>query len=226
RFPVPIDIPWDSIVDTMMLAYHRNMPQGLKALAYRLCGVAMKDYDDTVRPYAEAKMFDYVQSCVDALVGEAAKKAWIQQVARDLAPPPIYKGKKVQQKHNDAWLDRVVGDYGLDIDNIEATQELTIWAASQMRWHPKGSTAPWLEIGDILKKRAAGFDVRPFDRWEKIKARRPEIMDDCRRLAGKKPSTGLSEVAPDEALIYACRDADTTGRVGMQLEEIEEIEQV
>jgi DNA polymerase I-like protein with 3'-5' exonuclease and polymerase domains len=49
------DIEWLDIldgrfVDTMTQAYLLNLPQGLKALASRLCGIRMIDYKEVVRP--------------------------------------------------------------------------------------------------------------------------------------------------------------------------------
>lgn len=42
--------------DTMQEAYHLgNLPQGLKSLAYRLCGVDMQAWEDLVMPYSRAK---------------------------------------------------------------------------------------------------------------------------------------------------------------------------
>lgn len=46
------DIPWGRVTDTMALAYHRGLPQGLKVLSYRLCGMEMQSYEDLVMPYS------------------------------------------------------------------------------------------------------------------------------------------------------------------------------
>lgn len=45
-------IPWERVTDTMALAYHRGLPQGLKVLSYRLCGMEMQAYEDLVTPYS------------------------------------------------------------------------------------------------------------------------------------------------------------------------------
>lgn len=47
--------------DTMVRAYHLAMPQSLKTLAYRLCGMVMEDYLDLVMPYSEGFMLDYLE---------------------------------------------------------------------------------------------------------------------------------------------------------------------
>lgn len=49
------------VVDTMVRAYHLgNLPQGLKALAYRLLGMQMQDFTDLVLPYSQPVMLDYL----------------------------------------------------------------------------------------------------------------------------------------------------------------------
>lgn len=48
--------------DTMQLAYVLgNMPQGLKALAYRECGMVMQDFEDLVLPYSKKKLLRYLE---------------------------------------------------------------------------------------------------------------------------------------------------------------------
>jgi hypothetical protein len=54
-------IPFKRVVDTMVRAYHLgNIPQGLKALSYRLLGMKMQDFDDLVTPYAVPLCLDYM----------------------------------------------------------------------------------------------------------------------------------------------------------------------
>jgi uracil-DNA glycosylase family 4 len=48
-----VTLPWPKVRDTMVMSYHLgSTPQGLKALAYRLCGMRMKEFTDVVTPYA------------------------------------------------------------------------------------------------------------------------------------------------------------------------------
>lgn len=49
--------------DSMMLAYHQqDVPQGLKPLAYRLCGMEMRSYDDVVTPYSLAEFRSWLDA--------------------------------------------------------------------------------------------------------------------------------------------------------------------
>lgn len=52
--------PRKLIRDTMVMAFHLgNIPQGLKALAYRELGMTMQDFDDLVTPYATTRVLEY-----------------------------------------------------------------------------------------------------------------------------------------------------------------------
>jgi DNA polymerase I-like protein with 3'-5' exonuclease and polymerase domains len=58
--------PEHLIVDTMVRAYHiGNLPQGLKALAYRLLGMKMEDFDDLVTPYSVPMCLDYLRAAAE-----------------------------------------------------------------------------------------------------------------------------------------------------------------
>lgn len=53
--------PHRLIVDTMLRIFHLgNLPQGLKALAYRELGMKMKDFDDVVTPHAIPLCLSYL----------------------------------------------------------------------------------------------------------------------------------------------------------------------
>jgi hypothetical protein len=55
-----LSFPHRNIVDTISLVFHLgNLPQGLKALAYRELGMEMEDFDDVVTPHSSAKVLDY-----------------------------------------------------------------------------------------------------------------------------------------------------------------------
>jgi uracil-DNA glycosylase family 4 len=58
--------PHKRIIDTMVRAYHLgNLPQGLKALAYRLLGMQMQDFDDLVTPYSTPLCLSYLREAVN-----------------------------------------------------------------------------------------------------------------------------------------------------------------
>jgi uracil-DNA glycosylase family 4 len=54
--------PYRRVVDTMARVFHLgNLPQGLKALAFRECGMDMDDFDDVVTPYSRENVLIYYQ---------------------------------------------------------------------------------------------------------------------------------------------------------------------
>jgi uracil-DNA glycosylase family 4 len=61
-----LHFPRHLIVDTMALAFRLgNVPQGLKALAYRELGMTMMDFDDLVTPYSTPKCLQYLRQAYD-----------------------------------------------------------------------------------------------------------------------------------------------------------------
>jgi uracil-DNA glycosylase family 4 len=100
--------PHKRIIDTMVRAYHLgNLPQGLKALAYRLLGMQMQDFDDLVTPYSTPLCLSYLR--------EAVNHEWPKPEEQTVRDPEgnwkLYKpqsmGTKLKrflteyQKHND-----------------------------------------------------------------------------------------------------------------------------
>jgi len=55
-----VDLPEDTR-DTMLMAYLLGLPQGLKELAKRLCGMEMKSYAEMVQPYGKEKAMAYLE---------------------------------------------------------------------------------------------------------------------------------------------------------------------
>jgi len=65
-------VPNRDFTCTQQAVYHRgSMPQGLKALGYRLFGISMTSYEDTVLPWSKRKLMDW---WVDALLLTGAKQ--------------------------------------------------------------------------------------------------------------------------------------------------------
>ncbi len=54
----------ERFADTMVMAYLLNLPQGLKELAYRLCGVAMTTYKEMVRPGQRRLSLEFLNRAV------------------------------------------------------------------------------------------------------------------------------------------------------------------
>lgn len=57
-----LSIPYHRVVDTMARVYHLgNLPQGLKALAFRELGMVMQDFEDVVKPHSTLNVLHYYE---------------------------------------------------------------------------------------------------------------------------------------------------------------------
>lgn len=56
-----IIVPWDKVRDTMIFAYRLGLPQGLKALAFRLCSMEMQEFEDLVAPYGRKEAIRWLE---------------------------------------------------------------------------------------------------------------------------------------------------------------------
>lgn len=133
--------PRHLIVDTMTRAFHLgNLPQGLKALAYRELGMKMEDFDDLVTPYSVPLCLDYLR--------KARETAWPrpeESLVRDKSGKwKLYKPQGMATK-----LKRFFTDYNAnpakDIfgawDNWEDSHamieaELGAWPGKDIRYAP------------------------------------------------------------------------------------------
>jgi len=199
-----IDIKWDQVHDTMIEAYNRCLPQGLKTLAYRTQYMGMSDYNDVVKPYAEAAMRDYIESSRNSLWQQDAAMAYLMGLATYLKVPDEYKSPKVQEKHDSRWAD-TLSTLGLSLEESQEVIDNILYLNQHFPWHKKGSITPYKKLEGLLRK-TEDYEKR-FDKLP------PYVMDRVEAICGDKPSTGISQVPADEALWYACRDADATIRI-------------
>ena len=63
-----VEVDWRRVNDTMVNAYHlADLPQGLKELARRLCGIEMESYDDVCYAYSRAVAVDWFTEAAASL---------------------------------------------------------------------------------------------------------------------------------------------------------------
>lgn len=98
-----LQFPTHRIVDTMVRAYHLgNLPQGLKALAFRELGMTMQDWSDLVEPYSKALVLHYYR----AAYAEAWPKPEEQTVRGANGKWELYRPQSMRTK-----LKRFFTDY-------------------------------------------------------------------------------------------------------------------
>jgi uracil-DNA glycosylase family 4 len=185
--------------DTMIEAYDLggSVPLGLKALAFRLCGMKMQDYDDVVYPHALSKAVSWLQ-----LAEKTILQPYIDALPWRTATRRCSGGKQYGGKHPTAILD------------YHSPEEQTCFMCGKVLPPPKmtragGTQYPWIRAGKIL---SATLDegANPFKRWASVPQSDQSILEG---IIGPFPRPSISEVPLPEAVVYACRDADATLRV-------------
>lgn len=141
--------------DTMQEAYQQgNLPQGLKALAWRLMGVRMESWEDVVMPHSRQKAVRWLMEKWDA--------------ASD------------------------------DRERVEKQLKTKV----RVTRRPTGKER-------ALKRIISHSHKAEYDLWEK--AREAGVGEGM-------PIPSIAHVPIEQAVRYACQDADMTGRVGRELE--------
>jgi uracil-DNA glycosylase family 4 len=155
-----LNFPWRRIVDTMVKCFHLgNVPQGLKALAYRELGMRMQDFDDLVTPYSRPLVLDYYK--------RAMAEEW-ETPEQDLVRDSNGKWKLYKPQGFRTKLKRFWNDYAKSEDK----DVFSVWT----------------------------------DNWE-------QHQEEVQKTLGPWPGKCISYVPFEEALFYACRDADATLRL-------------
>lgn len=178
----------EEFTDTMVMAYHLgDQPQSLKVLAWRLCGMEMREYTEVVGPYQHE-----------------LSRAYLELVDSDSWPDPEPEMELVKGE----W--RIKRGWSLNRRIGRALRDFDKWQAEQA------------QEGDEEEDdggEGAGEEKSLLKWWRKVPA-------DQRRAAeavyGPMPVAGLAESSWDEAVYYACRDADATCRVALDLKWIRE----
>lgn len=152
--------PLSRIVDTMVRVYHLgNLPQGLKALAWRELGMTMQDFDDVVTPYSKQLVLQYYHA--------ASLEKWERPEAQ------MVRG-----------ADGLWKLYRPQSMNTKLKRFFTDFQSSE--------------------------DKDVFEMWEKNWVKDHGQLDE---RCGTYPGKCISHVPFEEALHYACRDADSLIRL-------------
>jgi uracil-DNA glycosylase family 4 len=196
-------------IDTQIMAYHLELPQGLKTLSYRLCGIEQQSYRDVVRDVEDAIAIEYLETIADI--------EWPD-------PEPYL-----------AWNPKPKQERVYDIQLVECTKRKK--DAFQLDNDPNGQwyyekkvfdhwkIVPGTEHGhDYMRqpqnigKMAAGAIKRGSDPVKTLnKWRADERINQCNDAIGEWLGADLSMIDLDKAVQYACADADATLQVAVKL---------
>lgn len=151
-----LDIHPAHIEDTMVMAYLLgDLPQGLKPLAYRLCGMDMKEYGEVIKGKGNTKAQEYLES--------ASCLEWPD-------PPQVLEFKE-------------------GIPHVKKPQNIGKKIQRALNDHRK---AP----GSLQ------------ERWKGMEGTEVVTL-----ALGPLPGADLRDVEEQEAITYACKDADATRRI-------------
>ena len=196
--------------DTLQEAYHTNsLPQGLKALVFRLFGYEMRSWEDTVWP-----------ASVDAVIG------WMREAAElaaanlgDTDVKTLKKGKcgACGHPHSTGKCARCGCDQGIAVARVYETRTPKRGAAESILRHivlhteaTRDDDKPYNPFKNLKKMREEGLRGKVAERWEW------EFLEE---ELGAMPQLGIANCPLDIAIPYAIGDADFELRVARRLKE-------
>lgn len=185
--------------DTMQRAFQMgNLPQGLKALAYRLFRVTMTSWEDVVRPASIEVLLEWM---VEALR--------VAQLDLPFKEAKLYKTCRCG--HGQARHQPSCASKGCSCAGFVAKQE----------WVDKPST-----VESLLTRLIRLTDVRSeYDPWERLDEFWAEgahefMTGHLEARVGKYPILGIGNCKLDRAIEYAVGDADFTGQAAAKLADL------
>jgi uracil-DNA glycosylase family 4 len=147
--------------DTMQESFHlANLPQGLKALAWRVLGISMQSWEDLVTPPSLERM-----------------KEWLVEKWQDEAGRPVVEEKQLKTK----------------VKRVEKPNEGERTARHLLRYIDSPTYKIWDKIQEMNEERGLGWAG-----W---------------------PIRSIANVERRAAVVYACKDADVTGRLAVWFEQ-------
>ncbi len=244
---IGVDLGKCRVRDTMVDAYEmNNLPQGLKALVWRLFGIPMQSWEDLVSQPSREAMVRWLESAVTSLEEDRTRVE-----TRYVRPRPA-----TMEEMGD-WESRkglILG--GEVIDPPMATGRLG--KNGQVR---KFKQARKATIAEVLNPRGLVFEGEPrvtrevlgrfemkpgkpeqvarrlikhamkptYDLWEKAGENgitgESELSRRLRDECGSNPILSIVNAPMDRAVEYACKDADMTGRLALGLDALRSAQQ-
>lgn len=201
------EYPYD---DTMQLSSHQqDLPQKLKALAWRLAGMTMKDYEDVVMPYSRVAIMEWLEHAYDIAV---------------LTPGVKYVPKKRKMPKTEKAMQKLWAEIGAFNPAEKPDGYFHFKLAEEC---DSDLTKKILHIYKHTAKPVPPDADKPYNCWEAwqeqvVEKLGPEIENEVVKRIGPMPQASIQEVFtrnPEEAIRYACRDSDSTRRIFPVLKE-------
>ena len=225
--------------DTMVDAFHMgNLPQGLKALVWRLTGRKMRSWEDVAGPPSRLKMTEWLSSAWLSLSEDREKveKRYVRPRAatpdelrapaglilgHEMTDLPMAIGRKKKDgevrmfKAPRKCTPEEYGEEGLVYDGEpRGTREVV----GRVEWKVKAPEAAC--------KRILSHSHKPtYEIWEKAEEAGliggGELAERIRvEVGGGNPIMSIANADRAEAVWYASEDADQTAQLGMELDKL------
>jgi uracil-DNA glycosylase family 4 len=200
-------LPYCDFQDTMQLASHQGgLPQKLKALAWRLAGMTMKDYEDVVMPYSRVAVMEWLEHAYDIAVLTPTTKTKYTKKKRK-----VPKTEKAMQK---LWAE--IGAFNPE----EGANGYFYFKIAEEEVCDSDLTKKVLHIHAHTAKPVPqdGVPYNPWESWQKqvVEKLGPEVEHEIVKRIGPMPQASIAEVYKRDkmaAVTYAARDSDATRRI-------------
>lgn len=170
-----LDIPENNFFDSMISAYLLGLPQGLKELASRLCGMKMRSYAEVVRPGQRKLSLEYLT--------EASKREWPD-------PPDVEETKwdnkegKIVTKLRKPWhISRKVNKLLKDMESNSDVDPYERWRSIPDIERESVEKAlgimPESSLADIPFEDAVQYAVRDSDATLRVKLKMDKLIHEA-----------------------------------------------
>lgn len=216
-------VPDGQWVDSMVRAFHLSLPQGLKTLAYRQCGITGPSYSALVTPHSLAAFDQWLAEALawvesEQAAGQRRMLHYLVRVHKAAADLPKDPAVKLQLSSR---LKRILGDVSRydEVDLFERWEKVPLAMRKQAARKLKADPPePVLVKWDReLRKVGRRKGVKRWEGWAKVPL---EIRQTLESRFGPAPKSSIVHVPFRQALDYAAGDAVKTLRVWWKLEEL------
>jgi uracil-DNA glycosylase len=185
--------------DTMQLAYVLgDQPQGLKDLAYRLCGMKMQDFEDLVMPYARRSVLEWGVTTLQYMLCVAEDEP---------EKPKLPRRPTKKQLAEDP-------DAGLRVE-LERICLAESYKEKKQAYQSSPVVRGYSKLARLMKSMVENRNISP---WSRVAAWEEEERAAVESIGGKLPVMSIDKVPLDKAVYYAGRDPDATLRVFTKLQ--------
>ena len=161
-------------IDTMVMAYLLGLPQGLKQLAWRLCGMEMHDYDEYVAQYRQQRAIDYLM--------EAEHQAWSSPLPLSDVKWDNKHGGVVEQSRSPNHINRKIWKILDDVEDGKSTSAFKRWQDIDPREREEVEYALGLmldaSLEQVPKDQAVYYSSRDADATWRVKGELQSLVED------------------------------------------------